>query len=289
MTALHLRKSISQSPLRLGLLLIPLTLVCFALSPTALAVTPAGDRDYANQNTAEGEDAHFSLTTDADNTAMGFDALDSTTTGSWIWRRADSLNTARYEHTATLLLNGMVLVAGGFDSNGNVSASAELYDPASRTWTATGSLNTAHITHTATLLQNGMVLVAGGEDSNFNILASAELYDPASGTWTATGSLNTARAFHTATLLQNGMVLVAGGADNSGVLTRAPNCTTRRAGPGRPQAASTPHAMFTRRRCYKTARSLLQGELAFPDVASAELYDPASGTWTATGSLNTGA
>ena len=116
--------------------------------------------------------------------------------------------------------------------------------------------------------------------------ASAELYDPASGTWTATGSLNTARYLHTATLLQNGMVLVAGGYSTV-ALSRAPNCTTRRAGPGLPQAASTPHAFITRRRCYKTAWSLLQGDSWTAITASAELYNPASGTWTATGSLNT--
>ena len=83
---------------------------------------------------------------------------------SGTWTGTGSLNTARDEHTATLLQNGMVLVAGGFDSI-IVSASAELYDPASGTWTATGSLNTARSSHTATLLQNGMVLVAGGFDS----------------------------------------------------------------------------------------------------------------------------
>ena len=82
----------------------------------------------------------------------------------------------------------------------------------------------------------------------------------ASWIWRATGSLNTARLYHTATLLQNGMVLVAGGLDSSALLPRAPNCTTRRAVPGLPQAASTPHAIFTRRRCYKTAWSLLQGD-----------------------------
>ena len=59
----------------------------------------------------------------------------------------------------------MVLVAGGADSGGHVSASAELYDPASGTWTATGSLNTARYFHTATLLPNGMMLVAGGYGS----------------------------------------------------------------------------------------------------------------------------
>jgi Galactose oxidase, central domain len=212
---------IPQSPLRLGFLLIPLALGCFALSPAALAVTPARDGGYANQNTAEDEDALFSLTTGAANTAMGFDVLGSNTTGSdnalasWSWRVTHSLNTARSGHTATLLQNGMVLVAGGSDSNFNRSASAELYDLASGTWTATGSLNTARNMHTATLLQNGMVLVAGGVDSNIIISATAELYDPTSGTWTFTGSLNTARAGHTATLLQNGMVLVAGGEDSN--------------------------------------------------------------------------
>ena len=131
---------------------------------------------------------------------------------SGTWTATGSLATARDCHTATLLPNGKVLVAGGYDSSGYL-ASAELYDPASGTWTATGSLATARDDHTATLLPNGKVLVAGGFDSS-GALASAELYDPASGTWTATGSLATARCDHTATLLPNGKVLVAGGFGN---------------------------------------------------------------------------
>src|SRR5439155_1372440 len=151
-----------------------------------------------------------------------------------------SLNTARYLHTVTLLPNGMVLVAGGLDSNFSVLASAELYDPATGTWTATGSLNTARTSHTATLMSNGTVLIAGGR--SIEALASAELYDPATGTWTVTGSLNTARESHTTALLSNGMVLVAAGDDIT---------------------------------------------FPSPPIASAELYDPESGTWTFTGSLNT--
>src|SRR5436189_278401 len=127
---------------------------------------------------------------------------------SGTWSETGSLNTERYSHTATLLPNGMVLVAGG--GGGSDSRSAELYDPASGTWTTTGSLNTGRAEHTATLLPNGMVLVAGGSGSS-GALASAELYDPASGSWTTTGSLNTARQLHTATLLPNGKVLVAAG------------------------------------------------------------------------------
>ena len=119
-----------------------------------------------------------------------------------------SLNAVRAYHTTTLLPNGKMLAAGGYNGV-NYLSSAELYDPASGTWSATDSLNTARAYHTATLLPNGKVLVAGGYDG-VNYHSSAELYDPASGTWSATGSLNTARYNHTATLLPNGKVLVAG-------------------------------------------------------------------------------
>jgi len=70
--------------------------------------------------------------------------------------------TPRYFHTATLLTNGQVLVAGGEDSSFEPTGSAELYDPATGIWTATGSLGTGRQMHTATLLPNGMVLVVGG-------------------------------------------------------------------------------------------------------------------------------
>jgi WD40 repeat protein len=131
-----------------------------------------------------------------------------------------SLNIGRYAHTATLLPNGMVLVAGGYNQTDGDLASAELYDPETGTWTETGSLATARDGHTATLLPNGKVLVAGGY-SNGSVLRSAELYDPASGTWTATSNLATKRYSHTATLLPNGKVLVAGGDNNGGVLASA--------------------------------------------------------------------
>jgi len=125
------------------------------------------------------------------------------------WSEARSLATARDSHTATLLPNGEVLVAGGFGGN----ASAELYDPATGTWTATGSLITARGGHTATLLPNGKVLAAAGFSVNYPYpcLSSAELYDPATGTWATANNLAHVRSGHTATLLPNGNVLVAGG------------------------------------------------------------------------------
>jgi hypothetical protein len=139
---------------------------------------------------------------------------------SGTWTTTGGLATAREHHTATLLTNGKVLVAGGFDATfpgGGILASAELYDPLLGAWTATHGFASGRFHHTATLLPNGKVLGAGGQGTS----ASAELYDPMLGTWTATGSLDTARSSHTATLLPNGQVLVAGGQVTSGQLGNA--------------------------------------------------------------------
>jgi N-acetylneuraminic acid mutarotase len=127
------------------------------------------------------------------------------------WTPTGSMNAARGDHTATLLQNGKVLVAGGANDSGALF-SAELYDPATGTWTNTGELNVARDHHTATLLANGKVLVVGGSGRSFPYeLSSTELYDPATGLWTTNDPLNVARSEHTATLLPNGKVLVAGG------------------------------------------------------------------------------
>ncbi len=196
-----------------------------------------------------------------------------------------TLATARQVHTATLLPNGKVLVAGGEVGSFAPSATAELYDPASGTWTETANLIHARYGHTSTLLPNGQVLVAGGADDGV-FLASAELYDPATGTWTETGSLNTGRLYHTATLLPNGQVLVAGGSGIAGTLASAelydPSIGTW-TGAGSP---STP-------RCFHTATLLPNGKVLVAGgsdigvVMSAELYDPVSGNWTTTSGLAT--
>ena len=124
------------------------------------------------------------------------------------WSYTGSLNEPRYRHTATLLPDGTVLVAGGSNATG-VLASAELYDPNTGKWNASARLNVPRAGHTATKLKDGKVLIVGGFGGS--VLNGAELYDPDTRTWSATGSLNEQRFGHTATLLENGKVLVAGG------------------------------------------------------------------------------
>jgi hypothetical protein len=126
------------------------------------------------------------------------------------WTSTGDLNIARDSHTATLLPNGKVLVAGGSITGSVPLDSAELYDPATGTWDSTGSLDTARGGHTATLLPSGEVLVAGGNGTS-GYLNSGELYDPTAGTWSGTDSMSELRGSATATLLLNGQVLVAAG------------------------------------------------------------------------------
>jgi len=207
---------------------------------------------------------------------------------SGIWTATGRLGFSVLGHTATLLPNGKVLVAGGVFLVDY--SSAELYDPATETWTATGSMTGSRYDHTATLLPNGKVLVAGGftrpAGSSGHPLATAEIYDPASGTWMTTGSMALARTSHTATLLPNGKVLVAGGDYMFGSVELYDPASGTWATTGNlPGFGLVGH----------TATLLSNGKVLVAGggdtgqtLARAELYDPATGTWTATGSLATG-
>jgi N-acetylneuraminic acid mutarotase len=198
------------------------------------------------------------------------------------WTATGSLHRARQFHTATLLRDGRVLVAGGIDAKYNPVGQAELYDPASGKWTDAGTMGDSHSGHTATLLPDGKVLVAGGGTT------TAELYDPATKTWKATGSLSVVRSGHAATLLKDGRVLVTGGANAD-----APN------NPGWATAelydprtgAWVPAGAMSVPRVFHSATLLPGGSVLVAggqtkyqgDVitASVDLYSPATGKWTA--------
>jgi Galactose oxidase, central domain/IPT/TIG domain len=191
------------------------------------------------------------------------------------WVPVGPMTTPRDEFASVLLPDGKVLVAGGETVITNPIASAELYDPATRTFAATGSLHTARAEPAAALLPDGQVLVAGGRGANFAPLSSAELYNPATGTWTGTTPMNAAGS-GPAVVLPDGNVLVAGIGGNTAEVYNPSAAAWTNTGP---MAGSH----------YGTTATLLpDGKVlvAGGATAVAELYDPGTNQWTATGSLN---
>jgi hypothetical protein len=132
---------------------------------------------------------------------------------SGTWTKNDSpFKVGRTFYSATLLQNGQVLAAGGFDAYYPlIVGSAWLFNASTDTWTKTGAMARAAYHHTATLLANGQVLVAGGiADPETGVIA--QLYNPSTGSWSGTGSMSVPRfEGHSAVLLPNGNVLIAGG------------------------------------------------------------------------------
>jgi hypothetical protein len=191
-----------------------------------------------------------------------------------------------------LLPNGKVLASGGIGSEGLVSGTQELFEPSNGTWTATTALLVRRHEHTATLLPNGSVLLAGGAGVS-GATNKAEIYDPATGNDTPTGDLFVGRQDHTATLLSSGKVLFAGGLNGNSVLTNAeiydPQTGTSATTGGLGVARHGHRAVLL-----PNGKVLIAGGYNSNGnnptnywLSSAELYDPATGSWTATGAMTT--
>jgi hypothetical protein len=202
------------------------------------------------------------------------------TTGTW--SVTGPMSSARTFHSAVLLPSGKVLVAGGrdFPSFDSVT-SAELYDPDSGNWTETGDMRDARDSFAAIVLRSGKVLVTPGLAPD-NSTRAYEVYDPARGSWSAIAG--SAMRFGSATLLESGRVLVIGrGTVDSAELYDPPSNTWRPAG-----------TMITARDSY-TSTGLPSGKVLVAGgdeptgssgaISSAEIYDPAGGTWTQTNSM----
>lgn len=182
----------------------------------------------------------------------------------------------RVGHTATVLADGSVLIAGGWDGP-SVTGRAEVYDESASRFAPVGSLRTPRGGATATRLRNGRVLVAGGTRGRES-LASAELYDSRTRRFVPTGRMSVPRGGHAAALLRDGRVLVVGGSRLDGPVHRSAELYDPRAGRFIPAAAMSVRRHKHAAVVLRDGRVLVVGGSDARDFggrhASAELYEP---------------
>ncbi len=194
----------------------------------------------------------------------------------------------RSGHTATLLPDGKVLIAGGMRRNQDFYKSAELYDPATGKFQPTGEMSIGRVGLAAVLLRSGKVLIAGGWIGH-GTTDSAELYDPATSKFTLLPHMTTRRARPSITLLNDGDVLLAGGDDHDSRDAAIASAEIFRANTLQFQATGSLHRPRQGQTAtlLKDGRVLMAGGTGGELLARAELYDPKTGTFSETGSLNT--
>jgi hypothetical protein len=196
----------------------------------------------------------------------------------------------RDSHAAALLLDGRVLVVGGWHE-GHIAAkaTAETYDPASRTWSLTGSLATGRVYLTANVLPDGRVLVCGGVNAG-TVLATTELYDPATGTFSAGAPMNVPRQLHRAVTLADGRVLVLGGTDSSAspVALESAEVYDPVSGTWSVTGSMTTGRNVPAAVLLEDGRVLVAGGApgAGASETTCELYDPATGTFAAAAAMD---
>lgn len=185
---------------------------------------------------------------------------------------AASSTQARASHTATLLNDGRVLVAGGIVAGSTYLASAEKYDRLGNAWASAGSMLITRSSHTATLMNDGRVLVVGGNNAGSSALTSVEIYNPAANSWTTAAPLLAGRSLHSAVLLPDNSVLVSGGGVSN--LTRYDPALNSWSNISTPAVTGT-------------AVLLNSGKVLIIDAASAKLFDPVSNGLSNAGAMPT--
>ena len=270
------------------------------LSVLILTSTLAGANEFVPtsplNNVANGHTA--TLLDDGDIIVIGIDVeiYDSDTR---VWTVKTPMNLPRLGHSTTLLENNTIVVVGGSVNNDAVG-NVEIYNIADDVWTNSNPIQLPRIEHRATLLDNGKILISGGGETSpsFKSLSSAELFDPVSEVWSSAGSMTDRRFRHQQVLLDNGEILAAGGRDFSSdralPLSSADiyNPTTnswRAAGPmleahssGSMIKLTNGNVLMATGTRQRTVGNLFSTE----DHPGAEIYNPLTNTWSATGGLN---
>ena len=244
--------------------------------PNGLVLVTGGDKETGKKR-SQSTSARLSLQ-DAE--------LYDPSTNSWS-SAPNMINQHAAGHTATLLNNGEVLVAGGLSIGGEGqprigSSYAEIYDPTSGTWSSTGNMTKARSMHRAILLDDGNVMAIGRE--------SSEIYDPSTGKWTAHGKLSTDHGGQfTATLLNDGKILVAGGGHSEwveGVEVSPPTpiASVDLYDPGSGEWSPAGDMLYPT--LGHTATLLPNGHVLVVGFLQSQTYDPGSDTWVDAGQMD---